>query len=194
MESDKANTLTAKQVQFCKEYLLDLNGTKAAIRAGFSEKTACSIGSRLLRNVNIQEYISELKRDLESLSGITKLKVLNSFAEIAFSNLSRLHDSWIERKEFDSIAETDKGAICEISSKIIKKNIGTIENPVLVDVEFVKIKLHDKIKALENINRMLGFNNPEKIDLTTQGQKITQTREEILAEIEEIRRKRDGRN
>lgn len=53
--------LTDKQEMFCREYLIDLNATQAAIRAGYSEKTANEQGARLLANVSVQIRISELK-------------------------------------------------------------------------------------------------------------------------------------
>ena len=49
--------LTEKQKRFCDEYLIDLNATQAAIRAGYSEKTAYSQGQRMLKNVEVKEYI-----------------------------------------------------------------------------------------------------------------------------------------
>ena len=53
--------LNEKQKQFCEEYIIDLNGTQAAIRAGYSEKTANRIASELLTKLDIQKYICELK-------------------------------------------------------------------------------------------------------------------------------------
>ena len=53
--------LNEKQKQFCEEYIIDLNGTQAAIRAGYSKKTANRIASELLTKLDIQEYICELK-------------------------------------------------------------------------------------------------------------------------------------
>ena len=53
--------LTDKQEMFCKEYLIDLNATQAAIRAGYSKKTANEQAGRLLVNVSVQSKISELK-------------------------------------------------------------------------------------------------------------------------------------
>ena len=50
--------MTKKQKRFCDEYLVDCNATQAAIRAGYSEKTAYSIGQRTLKNVEVQEYIN----------------------------------------------------------------------------------------------------------------------------------------
>lgn len=58
--------LTAKQQRFCDEYLIDLNATQAAIRAGYSEKTANEQGARLLANVSVKEYIAERMKEKES--------------------------------------------------------------------------------------------------------------------------------
>ena len=56
--------LTAKQDRFCDEYLIDCNGTQAAIRAGYSERTANRIASQLLAKKEIQEAISERQKRL----------------------------------------------------------------------------------------------------------------------------------
>ena len=53
--------MTPRQEKFCVEYLIDLNATQAAIRAGYSKKTAEALASRLLRNVNIRGRIKELQ-------------------------------------------------------------------------------------------------------------------------------------
>ena len=58
--------LTAKQKRFCDEYLIDLNATQAAIRAGYSPKTAAASAARLLRNVKVQEYIAQRMAEKES--------------------------------------------------------------------------------------------------------------------------------
>ena len=57
--------LTAKQQRFCDEYLIDLNATQAAIRAGYSEKTSNEQGSRLLRNVSVKDYIANRMAEKE---------------------------------------------------------------------------------------------------------------------------------
>jgi phage terminase small subunit len=61
--------MTPKQQRFAEEYLIDLNATQAAIRAGYSRKTAASIGERLLRNVEIQQAIVEGQRRLSETTG-----------------------------------------------------------------------------------------------------------------------------
>lgn len=61
---DDIRKLNEKQELFCREYLKDANGTQAAIRAGYSEKTACAIGCKLLSKVYIKNRINELSRPI----------------------------------------------------------------------------------------------------------------------------------
>ena len=58
--------LTTKQKRFCQEYLIDLNATQAAIRAGYSEKSAYSVGQRILKNVEVKKYIVEQMERLKN--------------------------------------------------------------------------------------------------------------------------------
>lgn len=51
--------MTEKQKRFCTEYLIDCNATQSAIRAGYSKKTAYSVGQRMLKNVEVKKYIDE---------------------------------------------------------------------------------------------------------------------------------------
>jgi len=75
--------LTDKQQRFCEEYLIDLNATQAAIRAGFSEKTARSQGQRLLTNVDIQNHLQSAKEKLSEKTELTQEWVLNRFKDIS---------------------------------------------------------------------------------------------------------------
>ncbi|KPD01959.1 terminase small subunit [Moellerella wisconsensis] len=74
--------LNDKQEMFCREYLIDLNATQAAIRAGYSEKTANAQSSRLLINVNIQNRIQELKLNRNERIEIDSDYVLKRLVEI----------------------------------------------------------------------------------------------------------------
>lgn len=76
--------LTDKQRKFVNEYLVDLNATQAAIRAGYSEKTAYSQGQRLLKNVEIQEHLQKRQADLQN-DAVTPEKVIEELAKIGFS-------------------------------------------------------------------------------------------------------------
>lgn len=74
--------LTPKQQRFVEEYLIDLNATQAAIRAGYSEKTARSIGQRLLTNVDIQKAIEEAQNKRTERTEITQDYVLSNIQKV----------------------------------------------------------------------------------------------------------------
>ena len=74
--------LNTKQKMFCKEYLIDLNATQACIRAGYSEKTARTIGSKLLTKVDIQKEIDRLKAIREKKVELTAEKVLEDIERV----------------------------------------------------------------------------------------------------------------
>lgn len=74
--------ITDKQELFCREYLVDLNATQAAIRAGYSENTASEQGARLLVNVKVQNYIQELKQQRNDRNKIDADYVLKRLVEI----------------------------------------------------------------------------------------------------------------
>lgn len=74
--------LTPKQEMFCKEYLIDLNGTQSAIRAGYSEDTARVIAQENLLKPAIQEYIAELKAPREAELQINAQWVLNQAVKV----------------------------------------------------------------------------------------------------------------
>lgn len=161
-----AEELTGKQKRFCEEYIFDFNGTRAAIAAGYSENTAPEIASENLTKPNIQAYIKVLQSDLEKTSGISRLRVLREHEKLAFSSIAHLHNTWIERKEFEELTPEQKSTIAEIvtQTRVEMKYNPESEEQEPVQVDFVKIKLYDKQKSLDSISRMLGFDATEKID------------------------------
>lgn len=78
--------LTEKQKRFCEEYLIDLNATQAAIRAGYSSKTANRIAAQNLSKLDIQNYISELRNNQSNRTGITADTVLKELEKIALTD------------------------------------------------------------------------------------------------------------
>jgi len=159
--------LTPKQEIFCYEYCIDYNATRAAIKAGYSEKTAYSIGPRLLKDVEIQRQIKTYKDNLAETSGISALRVLNEHKKIAFSSASDLREGWISLKQFDSLSEEQKSCIQEISTKSDKRYEKGVDGEpgTWVEEEWVKIKLYDKQKSLDSLNKMLGYDAPQKIEI-----------------------------
>lgn len=155
----EAKKLTPKEERFCYEYCIDLNATQAAIRAGYSPKTARSAGSRLLTFVDVQDRIKKMKANLSETAGITALKVLNEHAKIAFSNISSFHETWYKKKDFENLPDEIKACISEIESRIKTEYIpGPNGKNIPTKVGYIKVKLYDKQKALDAISNILGFN------------------------------------
>jgi phage terminase small subunit len=153
---DNIKDLNNKQQAFCRQYIIDWNGTRAYMHVypDSSKEAAESSASRLLTNAKVKEYIEEIKNNLEEQAGISKLRVLMEFTKIAFSNLDEYNNTWVSRKEWDKIPDEAKAAIAEVQTDYIKGDTW--------DKTQVKIKLYDKQKALENISKLMGYNNPEE--------------------------------
>lgn len=81
-------SLNEKQKRFVLEYLIDLNATQAAIRAGYSKKTAYSIGQENLKKPEIQKAIQAKQNKLQNKLEITQERVLEELAQVAFSKAS----------------------------------------------------------------------------------------------------------
>ena len=85
--------LTEKQQRFVDEYLIDLNATQAAIRAGYSAKTADVQGSRMLGNVKVQQAIAEAMAKRSKRTGVNQDRVVLELAKIAFVKMTDIVDS-----------------------------------------------------------------------------------------------------
>ena len=85
--------LTPKQARFVQEYLVDLNATQAAVRAGYSERTACEQGARLLANVKVREAIQAAEKKRQERTEITQDYVIGKLVEIADRTASDCQDS-----------------------------------------------------------------------------------------------------
>ena len=158
-------SLTEKQKRFCMLYAKSLNGQDSYMKVYHvkSNEVAAVNASRLLSNANVKLYIERLNKNIEETLGISKLKVVNEHAKIAFSSIAYMHDSWVERKKLDNLTEEEKACIQEISTKIIEIN-STDKEPTK-EVVYVKVKLYDKQKSLEDISKLLGYDEPSKMDL-----------------------------
>lgn len=169
------NKLTERQEQFCNEYLIDLNATQAAIRAGYKEKTAYSAGQRLLKHVEIQKRIQQLKNERSERTEISQDRVLKELAAIAFADAT----DFVQVTE-KPLYNSDGEKMLDNSGKIImipdveiteteklkpeqKKAIASIKQ----GRNGIEVKLNDKTKALELLGRHLGmWNDKQEINLT----------------------------
>lgn len=147
--------LTEKQQRFVDEYLIDLNATQAAIRAGYSAKTANEQGARLLANVSIQQAISEKMAERSRRTGVNQDRIVLELAKIAFVNAADVIDSDDATIKEGATAD-DTAAIQSVKVKMIpgKKGEG-VER---------EIRLNDKLKALELLGKHLGMWN-DKLDV-----------------------------
>lgn len=75
--------LTEKMIRFCNEYIIDLNATQAAIRAGYSESSAGAIGGQNLQKLEIQEYLDVLRQQIQSRLELSQDWVLNRLKQIS---------------------------------------------------------------------------------------------------------------
>lgn len=160
--------LTDKQKRFCEEYLIDLNATQAAIRAGYSPKTAEQTASRLLRNVKVQEYIAKRQKELSRSTEITQERVIKELALIAFSNNAD-YAHVVEKK----MQVEAGGALVDVLDKDGKPVMYRTVEPVLTEKlteeqkralavikkgrDGLEVKSCDKVKALELLGKHLGI-------------------------------------
>lgn len=133
---------TDKQRKFCDEYLVDLNAKQAAIRAGYSPKTAKEQASRLLTNVNVQQYLSERqqkisdKLELDTEWVLKRLKSISDRCMQAEPVLEKVDGEWIESGEFKF---DSNGA--NRSTELIGKHLGMFSDKVDVTSGGEKINL-----------------------------------------------------
>ena len=149
----KAN-LTEKQQRFVDDYLIDLNATQAAIRAGYSVKTANEQGSQNLAKLSIQQAIAEQMAERSKRTGVNQDRVVLELARIAFVKMTDLVDSHGRIK--DDAVEDDLACIESVKYKSSESDTGSsIER---------EVKISPKLKALELLGKHLGMWN-DKLDV-----------------------------
>ena len=162
--------LNTRQKAFCNEYLIDLNATQAAIRAGYSPKTACRIASENLLKPYIQEYIQIRMADRAIRTEITQDMVLKELAHIAFDDIR----NYLEYKTVQTVIDYDntgkpiidyKTIISMFDSKDIDtRNIAEISQGPNGTFKF---KQYCKDNALIQLGKHLGlFRDKLDIEIT----------------------------
>jgi phage terminase small subunit len=160
--------LTDKQRKFCDEYLIDLNATQAAIRAGYTENYANTNASKLLQNTTISQYIGERQKELSRKTEITQERVIRELALIAFSNNAD-YAHVVEKK----MQVEAGGALVDLLDKDGKPVMYRTVEPVLTEElteeqkralavikkgrDGLEVKSCDKVKALELLGKHLGI-------------------------------------
>lgn len=113
--------LTDKQKRFCEEYIIDCNATQAAIRAGYSEKTAYSQGQRLLKNVEINGYVEKLLEELKENSLASADEVLQYLTSVMRGEHKEQVLRWVgdgcQKIDLMNVSEKDRIRACELLGK-----------------------------------------------------------------------------
>lgn len=152
----EAVALTARQSRFVDEYLIDLNATQAAIRAGYSAKGANATAARLLANVSIQAAIQERMKKREERTEITQDRVLQELARIGFADLREVFTNTGNLRRPEEWSNALGAAVSSV--EVVVRPSGEFDEDGRPQVEHVhKIKLWDKNSALEKIARHLGM-------------------------------------
>lgn len=151
-----ADGLTDRQRRFKDEYLVEGNATKAAIKAGFSPRTAAAQGSRLLKNVKVAAEIAKGRQAQVEKTEITGERVLEELAGIGFANMldylsfDKDGDPYVD---LSKLTRKQATAIAEVTVEDFKEGRG--ENAR--DVRRVRFKLHDKRAALVDLGKRFGL-------------------------------------
>lgn len=148
--------LQPKQDIFCREYVIDFNATRAALKAGYSPQTAFATGHKNLKNGKILERIEFYKKNIAEALQITAVTIASEHAKIAFSDTTKIKKGWITQEDFDAMPPETKSAIKSIETRI---------DPATGE-KFVRVNLWDKQKALDSLAAMTGFNAPIKMEHT----------------------------
>lgn len=150
--------LTEKQKKFINEYLIDLNATKAAKRAGYSEKTAGSMGQQNLKKLEIQNEIDKRIKAREKRTEISQDKVLKELAAIAFAR-STDYANVVRKKVKDPI--TGKWVTLSAVELTPTKQLTDEQIKALSGIKEgkygIEISQCDKVRALELLGRHLGL-------------------------------------
>lgn len=153
--------LTDKQRRFVEEYLIDLNATQAAIRAGYSQKTARQIGEENLSKPDIASAVQEAQVARSKRTEITQDMVLRELAKIGFSDIRKIvrwgaTELRVTDAEEGNVTEPYHG-LALVSADEIDDDTAAAIAEVSEGREGLKVKLHDKKGALVDIGRHLGM-------------------------------------
>ncbi len=155
------NIKSPKQLRFIDEYLVDLNGKQACIRAGYSEKTAEVKACQLLQDPSIAQEIEKRQQELSEKTKITQEMVLQELAKIGFANMldyMSVDKNGDMQVDMSDLTREQASAISEYHTETLHHEDGS-------EVQKVRFKLLDKRQALVDIGKHLGmFTNKVEVE------------------------------
>lgn len=143
--------LNAKQIAFCHEYIIDRNGRQAAIRAGYSERSAEVTASRLLTNAKVKALIAELEAELRERAKLNAEDVIEELRALAFWSIN---DFVSEGNVIKDVSQLTR----EVNKPVIGIKTKTEQNYAAgTSTTTVELKLADKRASLVDLGRHLGI-------------------------------------
>ena len=179
---------------FCQEYLKKGNASEA-FRVAYPHSSKWkpeSVNGRASKLLaKVQPRVDELQKEQQQRCAITKDRLLSELGKVAFSDFAGIYDKLVNQgMRVCDLTPEERAAIKSITTRIVGTT--TNEEGDKAPVEVMKIELHDKLKAIERICRMLGFDEP--IEITGKDGKdlfASKTDEELLNIVNDFKRKLD---
>lgn len=163
--------LSEKHRIFVMEYLRDFNATRAAMAAGYSKRSAYTEGWRLLKHADVQSEIKRLQEEMAGELWLDIKRVIAEYMKIAFADVADVLDFGMEEKavydmEGNPVPDPETGEQMKYKRNYVTfKNVDQIDSSVISEVkqgkDGVSIKLHDKMRALEKLEKYLGYMTEE---------------------------------
>jgi len=177
-----SSELSDKQRRFVLEYLKDSNATRAAARAGYSAKTARSIGQRLLTNVAIQDAVQAARKRAEERAAISGAQVIAELGIVGLSDIGNVISSSKDGRYFTVRRLDDLTPAARRCIKSLKQT--TTRGKTTIQVE-----LHPKVAALELLMGHFGLKAPEKLDVSVE---MVSAKTSLAGKLDELRKRREG--
>ena len=182
--------LTPRQERFVEEYLRDLNATQAAIRSGYSVRTANEQGARLLANDSVADAVARAKAERSARLGLTQDRVLQELAAVAFARMPDFaewgDDGQINLKPSDGLTEDQAAAVAQVTET--EKFIKSVDKGEQLMSRERSIKLHDKLAALKLLGQHIGMfaeRHTVTLEIKREAQEIA---EELGIPVEQVYR------
>ena len=151
--------MNARQQRFGEEYLVDANARQAAVRAGYSARSAEVNGPRLLRNAQVATAVEEKQKERAERTQVTADRVVEELALIAFGDIGDFFGpdgNLLDVNELSLDAKRRLGSVKVLREKVTRSSNGGVERTTTID-QTTEVKPWDKLRALDMLGRNLGM-------------------------------------
>ena len=149
-------SFTDKQRRFCEEYVVDLNATQAAIRAGYSKRSARVLAVAALTKVNVQNYIAELQADIQERNKIKGDDVVQELKSLGYWNIQDFVDEGNIIKDITKLPRELTKSVVGIKTKTVYLPNPDGSGPPIEEIT-TELKMVDKRAALVDLGKHLGI-------------------------------------